>query len=905
MRIRVVPPPPTRLRITRRSRFWSAHTHSVYSSQDALPQVSALVEKASQLGQRALGLTDHGNMAGSVELYKACTKAGIKPFPGLEAYLVPSTELYKADYKSRTTKAQRFHLGVLAVNETGYRHLVELNTAAHKNHFHKPLIDFAMLSEFAEQGKTEGLAVTTGCFFGYLIQQLYHRGEDNARHWLYTLNSWFPERTFVEIQNHFITHEDGTTDDQVADRLVEMADQVGFPVVITQDSHYVEPHDKEEHEALKRLVAFGPDADDAVFPGDGFHLATENWIRDHHTGYRLDRGLDGLDHLFGLGELRIPVLDTYSYSVPLTVPDPEAVLRERCERELEQRGLPRRYRDRLAEELEVVAASRMGGYLLLVADVAEYMKSTRILFHTRGSAAGSLICWLLGITTVDPVKWGLMFERFLSKDRTKPPDIDLDIAHDRRQDLIDWLGTRFSVHQIGTWMEMGLTKEEAGEDADSKGSLLVKYYSSQRKQQTGFYTWEQVPEHDRDMLHRLANHRPFSGIGTNAAGLVITSTKKQFNDLVPLMHMSDPKHPDKRRLVSQYDLKGIEDLGLVKLDVLGSKTLTVLRKAMALLGRDDLDWIPLTDRQTFNFIKTGQTAGIFQLEGGASARGVRDLQPSSIKDVIAAMALFRPATMQSGATKAYINRKHGREQAPARHEIIERHTKATHGILLYQEQVIAVLRDLGMGADDLTSFLKAIKASNANIGNAAQVIADLMDEVHSLCRKVGMSEADMEWLNEAFEAYSGYGFNSAHATVYGIAAYRCAYLAVHHPLEFHTALLDVAAGNKDKEPRYQKAVIARGHRILKADINASGLSYTLDTRRKAIRRGLLSVKGIGIKTAEEIVRCQPYTDVKDLCERVDHRKVTGVKGYRDTGDLDQANGHLAALRDGGTLDSII
>lgn len=547
----------------------------------------------------------------------------------------------------------------------------------------------------------------------------------------------------------------------------------------------------------------------------------------------------------------------------------------------------------------------MAGYLLLVADVTDYLDSSRVLFQTRGSAAGSLICWLLGITQHDPLVWGLMFERFLSKDRTKPPDIDLDIQHDHREGLINWLNTRFSVHQIGSWQEMGMTSE--GEDTDSKGSLLVKYYSSQRKQDTGITTWEQVPPRDRGMLLRLADHQTFSGPGTNAAGLAITSSRTEFDSLVPVMYMTDTKVLAKHRMVSQYDLNGIENLGLVKLDVLGSKTLTVLRRTVDLLPDFDLTAIPLSESSTYRFIRSGKTDGVFQLEGGSTKRGVRELKPTSIKDVIAAMALFRPATMKSKATDHYIARKHKLEVAPVRHEIIHRHTKATYGILLFQEQVIAVLRDLGMNADDLTSFLKAIKASNANIGNAGEVIAGFKSHINSLCTTVGMTQADMDWLDEAFAAYSGYGFNSAHATVYGITAYRCAYLVVHHPLEFHTALLAVAAEGNDrkKEDRYLKATISRGIRILKADVNVSGSTYTLDPRRRAIRRGLRSVPGVGASTALELERHQPFSSLQDLCERVDHTKVTGVMGYRELGDRDVLTGTLEKLHVAGALDSLV
>lgn len=882
------------------SRFWSVHTHSAYSAQDALPSVADLVALAERYGYPALGLTDHGNMAGSVELYKECTKRGIKPFPGTELYLVESLAKYRADYADKTVKAQRYHLGMVATNLRGYENLVALNTLAHSQHFHKPTLQLSDLAAFYQDGRTAGLAVLTGCYFGMVVQRLVTQGKAAAKQLVATLDSWFPGSTYVEIQNHHIDHGDGWNDDLVADALVGIADELGLPVVITQDSHYLYPHDKEAHDALKRLVSFGPDPDDAVFPGDGFHLATDSWIEAHHSGRRLDRGLDGLQALAKSGELRIPVLDTYRYNVPLVLPEPDAVLRERCERALGELSIHKfaRYRRRLEEELEVVRDSRMAGYLLLVAEVCDYMRDHRMFFQTRGSAGGSLLCWLLGITQHDPLKWNLMFERFLSKDRTKPPDIDLDIAHDQREDLIAWLSTRFSVHQIGTWMQMSLT----GDEESSKGSLLVKYYSKSRKV-GGATRWAEVPEADRAVLKMISGHGPYAGCGTNAAGMVLTSTRRDFDALVPLMHVTDPKAPQKRRLITQYELGAVENLGLVKLDVLGVKTLSVLRRSTEMLGKTDLDWIPLDDKRTFALIRSGNTDGIFQLEGLASRRGVRQLRPSKIQDVIAAMALFRPATMASGATESFIRRKHGEEKVAPRHQIIDQATKTTYGVLLYQEQVIEVLRRLGMGADDLTSFLKAVKASNANIGNAAQVISSLMSQITDLCDVVGMNSADKDWLAEALAAYSGYGFNSAHATVYGITAYKCAYLALHHPLEFHTALLSVAAGDPDKEPGYLRATRARGLVVAKPCVNVSGITYTLDRKHQKIRKGLQSIKGIGKVAAEELVRHQPYTTIQDLCERVDHRKVTGTKGYLQMGVIE--GGNLAILHEAGALNGLL
>jgi len=849
-------------RAPKTSEYWSIHTHSKFSAQDALPSVADIVSRAKELGYPALGLTDHGNIAGSVQLYQECQKAGIKPFPGSELYIVEDR---------KDPKAKRYHMCVVAFSEEGYRNLIHLSTLSHKNFHFKPILDLADLADLASEGRLKGIAATTGCFFGMVIQKLISDGYDAAKRLVAAYASWF-DVVYVELQNHEIEQEP-LSEREIASALVNIADELDLKCVITQDSHYTHPDHKADHENMKRLVTWSDDPGEAEFPGDGFHLVDERWMQFHHL-LNYDRGIDGLQDLLARHTLVIPELDTYDYRVPVRSADPAGDLVRRCEARLLELGLFKSaYRTRLAHELDILAFAHMEGYLLLVAEVTDYCREHAIFFQARGSASGSLICWLLGITSVDPLKWGLLMERFLSKDRTKPPDVDLDIESDRRQELMDYLSMQYSVAQIGTWSELSMSGDE-----DGKGSLRVKMMSTRRKQ--GKSTeWEDIPDDERKALYRLSDMAPYAGYGVHAAGLLMTSSRQEMDSLVPMMWVASSK-----KLVSQYDMKDVEKLGLVKLDVLGLKTMSVLHQTLDNMGLDPkegLDFIPLNDRETYKMIAKGDTAGVFQLEGGTAARGMRELKPSKISDIIAAMALYRPATMTSGATEAYIRRKHKQEQVPERHELIARHTKDTHGILLYQEQVIAFLRDLGLDPDELTKFLKAVKASNGDIGNASGVIEGMLDDIKMRCYDQGMTDVDVRWLEEALEAYAGYGFNSAHATVYGLTAYRCAYLAVNHPVEFHAALLSVASGS-DKEPGYVSATRRRGVRILRPDINTSGVGYRVDTKRRGVRRGLLAIKGVGAKAAAAIVPEQPFSSLEDLVARVDPRAVTGLKPLAGT-----------------------
>jgi DNA polymerase-3 subunit alpha len=868
--------------------IWNLHVHSKHSTNDALPSVAQIVETVAGYGQPAIGLTDHGNMSGAVQLYQHATAAGLKPFPGSELYVV---------HDRNDKKAKRHHMCVVAFTTQGYQNLVRLSTLSYENFYHKPLLDHADLAELSEAGLLSGIAATSGCYFGFIAQGIANGDQATAVQLMTTYNKWF-DRFYVELQNHNIEHPTGTNDDSLADELFFHARVLGIPAVLTQDSHYCHQSDQETHNALKRLVAFGNDTDDAVFPGDGFGLADTQWLADRHHPERFAYGEAGLADLLAAHSLSIPQLDTYHYNIPFTVDDPDKALLKHCEQRLEDMRLDReaKYISRLYTELGVIEETGMAGYLLLVKEVTDECKRRHIFYQARGSASGSLVCWLLGITQADPLKWHLSFERFISRDRTKPPDIDLDVESKRRKELIAWAQTKYAVVQIGTFSEYSLRGDDDS-DEGSKGSLLIKYYAGNRRRDSGALRWEDVPAADRDALHAIADYKPLSSYGTHAAGLVVTTTDSELYALVPMMLVASSD-----TWVTQYEMDDIESLGLVKLDALGVKTLDVLHKCMDFLGKDvfqGLDWIPLNDRPTFARLSSGDTGGVFQLEGYTSQKGCKRLRPSTIKDVIAAMALFRPATMNSGATDTYIRRKHKEEDNPPRNPIIDAQTRETHGILLFQEQVIAILRELGMGANDLTKFLKSVKASNSNIGNAGKVIDGYREMVWAMAVDAGFTKRDWEWFWESATGFAAYGFNQAHSTAYGITAYRCAYLATHHPTEFFAAVLAVAAGTP-KEKEYLRMVREQGLRLRRADVNGSDITYSVD--RGSIRKGLMAIDGIGEPTAKKIVSARPaegFETVEEFCRLT---KVSGSGPYLNEGD--KTIGVVGKLFASGAMDSL-
>lgn len=879
------------------TRFFSVHTHSKYSVKDALPSVDKIVERAAELGYRGLGLTDHGNMAGSIELYQNCMAKGIKPFPGTELYAVED----RAD-----KKAKRFHMGMLAYTTQGYRNLVEISTISHRQFHHKPLIDLADLATFHEQGLHEGIAVTTGCLSGFPTQALLNEGYEAARSITKYISQQF--LTYVELQNHRLAEEIGLTmdDETIVNHLANIADDLGLHCVIGQDSHYVMSGERKVHDTLKRLVSFGDDPDDATFSGDGYHLAGDAWIESHYSPEIMEKGLAGLEDLLDRHTLQIPEADEYIYHVPSYHSDPDAELYKMAMSGLKERGLHtnEEYVDRVEEECEVVSSAGMANYLHLVSDVCTYMRDNKIQYQTRGSAAGSLVCWLIGITNVDPIVWGARFDRFLSKDRTKPPDIDLDVDNERRQEVLDWLNERYAVCQIGNWSVLGMSTED-----ESRGSIKVKYYSKTRKrlEKQGLskeeineaLLWENIPQQDKDDMMALAKEEAFASYGTHACGVVLVDSQEELRNKVPLMCVvSGSKH----HLVSQYDGPIIESIGMIKLDLLGSKTMSVVRIACDNLGIEAAS-LPrrvgmMDDPDVFKAIQRGDTDGIFQLSGFTARRGCCDLKPREVEDLIDAMALFRPGVMNSGATDAFIDRRFERIATPKRHEIIARHVNKTHGILLYQDQVISILREMGLPPDDVTAFLKAVKASNKKVAKAKEVIDHYMPIIEQVCDEKGMTDEDFEWLDNAFSAFANYSFNRAHSVVYGITAYQTAWMTVNHPAEYHAALLSVYSGSSEEED-ILRAAHRRRITIAHPDINGSDIGYTVDTNRrgeKIIRRGIRSIKGVGDVAAAAIKVKQRYESLEDFLTTVDKRKVTGIRDYRPGKTTpSQLKGTLAAL----------
>lgn len=899
-----------------------------------MADVPTIVDRAVEYNMPALGLTDHGNMAGTFQLYKLCKAADIKPFPGIETYLV---------HDINDKDAQRYHVGLMALDYEGYKALVKLTSSAFvRPAFHrKPRIDFAVLAELHDSGLSRHLALTTGCYFGLPIQTLVTEGPERAKQIVRLYASWFPH-TFVEIQQHYTPHPDGWTDIDIAHELLAIADDLGLPMVVTQDCHYCDHDHRDTHTLMKRLTMHGSDPGDVGFPGDTYHFADWREMKRHYADDAVmqsiwNRSLDSLDHLLDLSKLSIPALDTYQFRIPPLHKTPVSKLRKECNDSLAKlivdkklsRTKDQLYRKRIEEELSIINDTGFASYFLLVQEIVDFAHSKGIVVQARGSANGSLVCWLLGITDTDPIKWDIPFATFLTNDRAKPPDIDLDIEKGRRAEVVAWVSKRFNTTQLGTWRKLAKSDDDIEEEG--KGSIFVSYMSaisrelspkklSAVKAKVGPAPWDIARElGDLDELNKLDAMHVYSSAGTHAAGFLIDPGDGLLEELVPTMLIASSN-----TVVTQVDMDDAESAGFVKVDLLGLRTLSSANRTLQLMGEtwDFMKTIPLSDSPTYTLLSRGiPHSGIFQAEGYATAKGMRKMRPKNIRDVIDAMAVFRPATMQSGYTDIFLRNRTQPDRIRYEADVLETHLSRTYGVFLYQEQVLAIARDLGLDSLTVQSMLKAIKVKHGKRGSSTESTR-IFDESRDQFIEAGVDSglrpetaANIWGMIEGFQRYS---FKIAHATPYGLLCYRTAWLKHNYPSEFHAALLEtIAWADPKKEPLYLAEVrrvrneqhqkgLDRPLRILGPHVNESGWSWTLNKETNAIRAGLLTIKGVGEGAARTIADHAPYASVKEMVDRLPAKIVTGAKEWSKPfhGTADDLNGTYEFLLNAGALEGL-
>jgi DNA polymerase-3 subunit alpha len=881
------------------SDYFDIHAHSEWSTLDAMGTVEDLVAMAAKQGKPALALTDHGTMAGALRLYKHCKKHDLAAFPGSELYVV-------RDIDDKATRDIRYHLGMVALDFTGYKAMVKLSSASHRrDRFHrKPLVDLNDLAEFSDAGMAQHVAVTTGCYFGLVVQQMAtYKSASKGEAMVKMLANWFPN-LYVELQNHGVDHGDGTDDFQIAEMLWEIAQNLGLPVVVGQDAHYCEVHSQPVHDLMKDICYFG-DGEDDRFPGGPYHLAGVEELKPFFAD-KWDAIEEGHGDLLDKHRLSIPALDTYRFHVPEVSKAPMTELMKGVEAGAVLRGIPRtaEYKERAKYERDVIDKMGMANYFLLFAEFTDWCRENGVIINARGSVNGSLITYLLGISEVDPILWDTDFDRFISLDRQKPPDIDMDVESGKRGLLLDHAKKKFpSMVQIGTYTRLGITEQDDGDGiTEDKGSVFVQYMAAMRKK--GNFDGKVKPEH-RDALNKLADMKVRRALGVHAAGIVLPTEDHRVED-----YLATGLVASSNTTVTQAVMEDVEDAGFVKGDFLGVKMLETLSITQRNLGKDpnDWSWIPWDDELACRTLRSGYTTGIFQFNGFSTMMGGKEMGVRSTQDAILCLALYRPALMDNGQKDLYLhNRKYkSRSRQHRLHQFFDPILDVSLGVPIFQEQIMQMCKAIGMAYDDWNDLMKAVKASNDKIGQyAAATMARIKPNFMALCAGKGIPQEDADEAWGAVVGFTDYGFNKAHATSYGIMAYRSAYLKAHHPLEYMHALLTTWAGTK-KEPKMVSEARRLGIAIVRADVNKSDFNWTIDRSRSkpTIRRGLLSIDGIGDTVAASIIDCRPvggWTSMDDFIDTTPSRPVTGGKDWTKHGTL---NGIMAKLRDAGALTSL-
>lgn len=893
----------------------------MYSHLDGMVPVVDLVKQAHRYGHQALALTDHGVMSGVFQLYTECKKRDMLPFPGVELYVVDNVE---------DKDSPRYHMTAFAFTTDGYKALVALVTQSHmRDHFHhKPRIDMTDIIGWAEMfpSGVAGIAFTTGCFFGPLIQKCEDVNE-GAR-LVKSLAVHLPN-LYIEAQHHNTDHDDGRTDTSIALWLRDVSNISGIPMIVAQDCHYLKLSHADLHSRMKQLAYGATDPGDVGFPGDGYHLSTASWVQSHFENQLSpiwEQSMDSMADLMERHTLSIPQLDKYRYSVPTAAGftgDPQKKLKVKCLAAMKTLGLDKKvkYRDRLAYELGVIDQLGFADYFWLVAWYCNRARAKGIYIMARGSANGSLVCWLMNITDLDPIYWKLSFDRFLTLDRERPPDIDMDIEDDRRHEVIDDINRNYEMLPLGTYGQLGVQE-------DGSGGAYVTWMASRRRamdKDTFNRRYGRIktlhdlrklePEIVDDLMALTDPHDREKGItvlkapSVHAAGYILSSEDLKIHDWIPQMLVGDKEakanaDSQKWRYVAQMTMDDAENVGLVKIDLLGLRSLRTLRRTVELVAEEgpkiDPYMIPLGESAVYKLLREGrEMTGVFQMEGYSAAKGCRQVKVKSIQDLILVNALYRPAAQP--LRSVYLQRRRKLEDVTYPHDVFEPYMRETFGVPIYQEQALDVLRGIGFEPVGINQILKAIKRSGS--GAAERNAADFAKnraQFNDLCRDIGMTDRQMDRSWTMIESFAGYGFNRAHSTAYSLLGYRLAWFKVMYPLEFHTALLETTVTSK-KHDFYVRETRLSGVPILPPDVNVSGANWTADRQRKAVRRGLVSISGIGVDASDELWGNAPFTDMDDLIERCAARTITGGKSWAKDGVL---IGVLEKLRQAGALKSL-
>jgi DNA polymerase-3 subunit alpha len=863
----------------RHAEFVHLHVHSEYSLLDGAAQLDRLVQRARELRFPALALTDHGNLFGAVDFYLAAQRAGLKPILGCELYVAPRHRRERGSEDGSYEGAN--HLTVLVRDDTGYKNLIKLVSRAYlEGFYYKPRVDKELLAQHAD-----GLLVLSGCLNSELARLLAAGETHRAR----AVAGWYQEvfgkeHYFLEVQAHGLEEQQ-----RVTAETLKIARALGAPVVGTNDAHYLEASHARAHEALLCIQTGSTLLDPRRwrFATDQFYLKSAEEMaqvfRELPEACRNTLAVAERCNLtLEFGRFRLP-----RYPVP-PGHTPQSYLEA-----LAREGLRRRYgpepgaeaEARLAHELAVIEKMGFASYFLVVWDFVSYARRQHIAVGPgRGSSAGSLVAYCLGITNIDPLRYGLLFERFLNPERVSMPDMDIDFADDRRDEVIRYVADKYGRDRVAHIITFGTLGAKAA-IRDVGRVLGMSYAEVDRiaKLVPAFplnITLEEAAQKSPPLAELVRSEsrvrelweiaRALEGCTRHASvhASAVVISDEPLDEHIPLYR--DPKRPE---LITGYAMGPIEQLGLLKMDFLGLRTLTVLANTVRLVRESrgvevDLESIPLDDPATYALLGEARTFGVFQLESAGMREALRQLRPERFEDIIAIVSLYRPGPMD--LIPEFIARKHGRAQITYEHPAMERVTRETYGIMVYQEQIMQIASEMAgftMGEADTLRRAMGKKDRDLMVRHRDKFVAG--------CRERGIPAATAERVWELMEKFAGYGFNKSHGAAYALVAYQTAYLKAHFPVEFMAALLTSEMGDTDKVVKYIEECRAMGIRVDPPDVNVSQVSFTVSGN--AIRFGLAAIKNVGEAAIASILAARerggPFRSLEDFCARVDLRLV--------------------------------
>ncbi|MDR1326778.1 MAG: DNA polymerase III subunit alpha, partial [Heliobacteriaceae bacterium] len=851
------------------------HVHSEYSLLDGAIKVKSLCEFAKANNMPAVAITDHGVMYSAIEFYRTAKEMGVKAIIGCEFYV------HDGDISEKNQSHNPlYHLVLLAKDKAGYMNLVKLVSIAHcEGMYYKPRINFELIKKYSK-----GLICLSACLGGEVIKNLLKNDYEAAKKTALEYKELFGEDYYIELQDHGLDEQKHTNPD-----LIRLAKELDIKMVITNDSHYLKKEDADWHDTLLCLQtnALKSEPNRFHFPNNEFYVKTPTELRDSFRW--MDSELfeecikntvevaDKCHLIIEMGKTPLPTYDVPSGHTVETYLDLKV-----------QEGLKKRYKEitpeiqeRVRYELGIIEQMGFSAYFLITWDFIDYAKRNDIpVGPGRGSAAGSVVAYALGITDLDPIHHQLLFERFLNPERYSMPDVDIDFCIDRRAEVIDYVANKYGADKVCQIITFGTYAAKAA----MKGVARVFDIPFARSNQLSAMIpnelkatiddglrpgmelkrlYDEDPEVKRliDMAKSIEGIK--NNVGTHAAGVIIAH--KPLDEIVPVQPSKDGI------IVTEYSMSDLEKLGLLKMDFLGLRNLTIIHKTMNLIKKRrglelDINAIPLDDKQVFEMLSRGETDGVFQLESSGMKDLVKRLKPDSFEDIGALVALFRPGPLQAGMVDDFVERKHGRRSVTYPHDSLVPVLKDTYGTIVYQEQIMQVFQILAgysLGQADMVRRMMGKK----KIDEMAQQKGKFVEGA----AQNGMSTKDAIVLFEQIEKFAEYCFNRSHSAAYAFVAYQTAYLKCHYPVEYMSALLSSVSGNQDSTSLYIEDAQKAGIKVMPPDINKSYAEFTPDEGN--IRFGLTSVKQVGEVVVESILKEREengeFSSIYDFCKRVD------------------------------------